>query len=112
VGWRTARLNLGAGSVTFVRNENAGPKEDERARAPVSSPGAITVDRAQLSKSAAGLVARRAAEMNGDEAAAVASLLDDAAVERRRSLLARFADQSPRLATDSVDLIREDRDSR
>jgi hypothetical protein len=110
VGWRTARLNLPKRVVTFIRNRSASPHAP--ATTPAAGSEAIMVEKESLSPVAITLLERHAAEAGTDLAAAAASLLNEAALDRRRRLLARFEEMSPVVAGDSTDLIREDRDAR
>jgi hypothetical protein len=101
-GWKTSRVNLGSEKLVFVRE----PAEAKTA----AEPGY----RRFLSPAALSLLEERA-EFLHDEAAAVAELLNAAAIDRRRRLIERFAAASPDLrgvARDSTADIREDRDGR
>jgi len=65
-----------------------------------------------LSPIALSLLKRRAAEHSCSLSDAVADLLREAAIERRRRLLDRFPLVGERASIDSAELIREDRDAR
>ncbi len=72
----------------------------------------IHVRRCALSPAAQRLLAEYSAEADHDEAAALARAVHEAAKARRAALVASASAQAPRVADDSVALIREDRDGR
>ncbi len=109
-GWRTQELNLAEERIAFVHSPLP-PRRPTLANAP-SSGRAIVLDRDSLSLSALSLVERHAAEHSRSLAEAIADLLSEAAVERKRRLLDRFPLTGERSSIDSVALIREDRDAR
>jgi hypothetical protein len=101
-GWKTERVDLAGERLVFVR--------DPGAAKPASEPSF----RRLLTPSATRLLEERA-EYHHDEDAAIAELLNAAALDRRRRLIERFAVASPDLRgaeQDSIALIREDRDGR
>jgi len=111
-GWRTRDLDLGNEHILFY--QNAGP-----ARQPPASGGAspeatsaIILPLGSLSPVAMSLVERHAAEHACSLSDAIADLLRDAAIERKRRLLDRFPLVGKRSSIDSAALIREDRDAR
>lgn len=108
VGWRTAKLNLAEESVTFRREQD----EPALAGSPDPKTGAIVIPRSALSPGTLRMIADYSEVLGVDEAAAIVRIVEDAALDRRRQLLARFAEMSPRIQGDSSELIREDRDAR
>jgi len=110
-GWRTARVDLGAERVTFVREAAAPSGVAERATPWLPQDDAVRIPLAALSKTALRLIDDAAEELDGDRARAVAAILDSYAVERRRQLLDSFSG-GPHRGFDSVAAIREDRDDR
>lgn len=109
-GWKTSALDLAGRRVTFLREAERGVAEGG---APFRHRGedlAVPLD--LLSPAAVQLIDRHAATAGVPREAAVALLLNDLAVERRRALLADLAQPLPAGATDSAALVREDRDGR
>jgi hypothetical protein len=100
-GWKTERVDLAGERLVFVRDA-APPK------APVGR-GFY-----QMLTPAASRLLEERAEYLHDEDAAIAELLNAAALDRRRRLVERFAAESPDLRGkgDTTTLIREDRDGR
>jgi hypothetical protein len=108
-GRHTSRVNIAAERVVFVRDE---VEPVTRAASPAGEPATITLQRESLSPVARRLLEDYAEEKNCDLGKAAAEILDSVALERRRLLVERFILASPRVAGDSTDLIREDRDAR
>ncbi|MDB5456266.1 MAG: hypothetical protein JWP92_1851 [Caulobacter sp.] len=114
-GWRTANVDLAAERVTFVKDAASGLAETPPARFQhrrADDGGTVVLDLGDLSAAARQLIDSHARRQGVGPAQAVAALLDETAIQRRQSMLDWFAQASPRLATDSVDLVREDRDAR
>jgi hypothetical protein len=105
-GWKTSRVDVPGEKVVFVR-----AKGEPASKAPIR-PGLFSVSPEQLSLAARKLLDDYAAESGGDTGVALARAVHEAAITRRRALIASFAAEAPRVSTDSVDLIREDRDAR
>ncbi len=106
-GWRTSRVDLGGQHVVFRKADSetfgvaeAGPTEG------------FFVPLAALRPATRRLLEDYCAEAGADAAQAAVAVLDAAALDRRRAILDRFARESPPMHSDSVDLIREDRDGR
>jgi hypothetical protein len=75
----------------------------------------LCVDAAILSPAASRLLRDYTGEMAGDEAAAVARAVHEAAIARRGRLIDHIVANAPRMPPDepdSVQLIREERDAR
>ena len=120
-GWRTRDVDIAGARVSF---ERTGRESDRSRPSPaelrgVSDAGAkylqddpIVVHRDKLRGGALRMLEDYREAQGGDLADAVAGLLNAMAVERRRQLLERFPLSETRSDTDSVDLIREDRDAR
>lgn len=102
---RKAKVDVRGGRVAFVRSEPA-PKE-----APVQGDD-IVVPQEALSWRADRLLRQTAAEKGLDLGAAAAALLDELSTERLRKKLDWFEGRSGGGGPSSVELIREDRDSR
>jgi len=112
-GWRTRDLDLGSERILFYRN--AGPAAappSTSAKPPSGSASSIVLARDALSPAALNLVERHAAEHDCSQSEAVADILSEAAIERKRRLLDRFPLVGERSLIDSATLIREDRDAR
>ncbi|HYD45969.1 MAG TPA: hypothetical protein VEA79_11960 [Phenylobacterium sp.] len=97
-GWSTSRVDLGSQRLVFVREGSDAPRRELRIS--LDALGART--RQMLEEQAT----------DGDLSAAAARLLDAEASRSKLRLLERFARKSPKLASDSTALIREDRDAR
>ncbi len=109
-GWKTSALDLAGHRVSFVREAVRGVAEGA---APFRHRGedlAVPLD--LLNPAAVQLIDRHAASAGVPRETAVALLLNDLAVERRRALLADLAQPLPAGATDAAVLVREDRDGR
>ena len=113
-GWRTARVDLGAERVVFVRAEGVSKPGRSGMSAGVGEGDAaiFIVRREALTPGAFRLVEDYAEELGVDLNQAAAFALNAAAADRRRKLVEEFSALSPRLAGDSTDLIREERDAR
>lgn len=108
-GWRATGVDLGRERVTFVRQHGAGRPTQPTAE---QAPGVITIKPAELSPLARDFLARKAGQMDGDYASAVRAILNDTPMQERKRILGWFAARSPKVAGDSADLIRADRDER
>ena len=114
-GWRTANLDLAREAVTFIKDAASGLAEEIapfRQRETERGAGQVILRLGDLSPMGQKLIQDHAEKHGGDLARAVVDVLNDAGYRRRRSLLDWFAQATPRLATNSVDLIREGRDER
>ena len=109
-GWKTARVDLGAERVTFVREPANAQGMQESAPSPWAD--AIPLPVASLSKAALRLIDDYAEEARCGRDEAVAAILDACALERRRQLLQSFATGRPPTGFDSTAAVREDRDGR
>jgi hypothetical protein len=111
-GWRTRGVDISRETLAFAR-ENAsahqpGVAETARAfKAPFSAAPLVG-----LSLMAERLLADYRAEAGGDESAAIARALHEAAVARRVRLIDAIMPTGRLGGVDSVELIREDRDAR
>jgi hypothetical protein len=111
-GWRTRGVDIARQTLAFAREngpaDRPGVAEAGRAfQAPF--PAAAQVG---LSLMAKRLLADYRAEAGGDEGAAIARALHEAAVARRVRLIDAITPTGSLGGVDSVDLIREDRDAR
>jgi hypothetical protein len=120
-GWRVTRPDRANKRVEFRRQAAEPPSMNGASTQPPStpSPGSnlvapaeIVVSRERLTPSALRLVEDAAEDSGGNLGAAVAELLNRAAMARRRQLLDWFAENAPRSGTSSAELIRADRDAR
>lgn len=106
-GFRTERLDLGGERVVFVRDIHTPPA--------VSNPKgeALVVELSAFSGAGMRLIDDYAEEHDCSRGEAIVSLLNAAGLERRKALLDWFSSRwTGKPGSDSVDLIREDRDSR
>ncbi len=120
-GWTTSALDLGGERVTFVRGRG-GSSSPGAPVPPDAAPGFSSVreadpavfvmNRDDLTPAARRLLQTYADEQGASLGQAAALALNEAARERKLRILEWFAERSPRLTSDSVDLIREDRDAR
>ena len=121
-GWRTSQVDIPGERVTFERTSASVGAPDGSAESPrrsaVEDAGAafrhesVVVDPSRLSARAMRALLDYLAESDGDTSLAISKALEDAALERRRKMIALFVAASPRVTDNSVDLIREDRDAR
>lgn len=112
-GFKTARLDLAAERVTFVREaglDAASGMAEPRSQS--FGHDIIRLSRSAMSKAARHLVDDYVEETGLSAEAAVAAMLDSFAIQRRRELLESFAHRGATGGGDSVGLIREDRDGR
>jgi hypothetical protein len=115
-GWKTARLNLANRRVTFVRDPGRPRFEQTAPKLPALETKGMPEDTITLPLSALSNVAKRmldreAEAAGGDRLEAVARLLHVGATARIMAEMDRYRVMS-KPGTDSVDLIREDRDAR
>ena len=96
-GWKTARLDMGDERVVFVQGA---PKSPAKA-SPVG-----------LTPMAAKFFERYQAENGLTKDEAISALINEAAIRKRRELLDWFAKNARPSTSDSVAMIREDRDGR
>lgn len=117
-GWRVTRPDLKNKRVEFRReandtgSQNGSSTETIPTAVRAEKVPEIVVSRHDLTPSAFRMVEDAAEESGEGLGAAVAELLNRAAMARRRQLLDWFAENAPRQGTSSVKLIREDRDAR
>jgi hypothetical protein len=118
-GWRTRDVDVAGGKVTFERSEPgtrmAGATPGVSGMAEGASPfvrGATVFETDRLPARAARVLADYLEEAQQDLLVAFTNALEDAAVTRRRRMIARFEAMSPLVDGDSTDLIREARDAR
>lgn len=118
-GWRTAEVDMAGEQVTFVRENGKrevapGPGIAEAGASYVAPPlsGPITLNPDVLSHSAKRLIEETARESDISTSEAIASLLDWVVLERRRKMIQEFRAQTGPVSGDSVQMIRELRDSR
>jgi hypothetical protein len=121
VGWRTARVDVANERVTFVRENEPRPAtgQPHEGLSGVADDGAtflvdnaIVIDAAALRGGALRLLEDYREAEGGTLADAIVALLNAMALERRRQLVDWFRTNSPKVAGDSTQLIREDRDAR
>jgi hypothetical protein len=120
-GWRTSRVDIGGERVTFVREtgqSSAYSENDMLQESGVADVGAafvadaIVIDPAALRGGAMRMLQDYRDAEGGSLSDAVVSLLNAMALERRRQLVEWFRANSPKVAGDSTQMIREDRDAR
>jgi hypothetical protein len=120
-GWRTKRVDVGAERVTFVREaERQGLAEGLDASPPGVADGgatfiaddAIVIDPAALRGGAMRMLEDYRDAEGGSLTDAVVGILNAMALERRRQLVDWFRANAPKVAGDSTQMIREDRDAR
>jgi hypothetical protein len=112
-GWRTSRVDLDREQVVFVRD--SAPVRTAVGRASgmeEGEPAVVVIRREALTPGAVRLIEDCAEELGAGWNEAVAFALNAAALDRRRKLIEEFAGLAPVQVSDSVDLIREDRDAR
>ena len=105
-GWRTSRVDVAGERVVFIRDADAASGVSE------GPPEGFFMPFEALQPVTRRLLEDYCEATGGDPQAAAVAILNAAALERRRTLLDRFAQASPRLPNDSAPLIREDRDGR
>ena len=110
-GWRVTRPDRDNKEIEFRRIDDA-PAPNNPARAGEAPPDGILVPNERLTPGALRLIEDAAEDSDGDLGRAVATLLNRAAMARRRQLLDWFAENTAANGTNSVKLIREDRDER
>lgn len=112
-GWKTEMLDLADERISFVKAPSGGFAE---------GPGAafdhqtswrdVKITIGGLSAPALRMIDNHVEDHGGDRASACVALLDMLATDRLKAMFDWFQQASPRSDIDSVDLIREDRDSR
>lgn len=112
-GWKTEMLDLAGERISFVKTPGGGFAE---------GPGAafdhqmswrdVVLTVRGLSPAALTMIDKHAEEHGGDRARACATLLNALAMDRRKAMFDGFRETILPSDLDSVDLIREDRDSR
>jgi hypothetical protein len=114
IGWKTRQVDLAGQRVVFVKEASGsvGASGERPIKANTSSSVEVVVRTDDLSSAARAFMDRYMTENDCTMAQAVADLLNQAALDRRRRLLDRFPLSGERSTLDSVDLIREDRDAR
>jgi hypothetical protein len=111
-GWKTARVDLAKERVIFVKEEPDGGGARSVIASGRSEAGQVVIQLTDLSGGARALLERHATELGCSLEQAIADLLAQAAIDRKRRLLERFPLSGQRSSLDSADLIREDRDAR
>jgi len=112
VGWQTSRVDRGNERLIFVRRKRAIDDAQEHAEPGVSEEAGFFVRFDGLTALARRLLEDYCEEAGTGPDKAAVDILNNAALERRRALVEKFARLSPRVSGDSTDLIREDRDGR
>ena len=113
-GWRTASLDLSGERVIFLRDRPPpSASSPPAALAPTTSKGGETIEVPidALTTSALKMVREKAGE-DGNLGAAVADLLRELVIARRKDLLDWFTQNASGPTSDSVELIREAREDR
>jgi hypothetical protein len=103
-GWKIDRVDPPAEQITLRRDERHGLAESARSFS-------FDSDASGLLPAARRMIEDYVEEKGVDRTEAVIALLNDAALDRRRRTIEWFAARSRPQVTDSVDLIREDRES-
>jgi hypothetical protein len=106
-GWKTSRVDLAKETVMFIRDvavDEAVAANGVRDREHVFHMSAFSPAVARLLHETAGV--------DGNLGDAAETLLRERVIERRRRLIEEFAARATGMTSDSVDLIREDRDER
>lgn len=112
VGWKTSQVDLAGQRVVFFRGRGERTSSrTEIAKLP-DAEDQLVLRPTALSLAAHALLRRHMDEHGCSREQAVSDLLHQAAIDRRRQLLARFPLDGEPSTIDSVDLIREDRDAR
>jgi hypothetical protein len=114
IGWKTRNVDLAHQRVVFVQDSSLTPPPTPQASlAPSNTRSeAVTFSMGSLAPAAEALVRRHMTKHGVSTEIAIADLLHEMAIDRRRKLLERFPIEGPRSNIDSVELIREDRDAR
>ena len=110
-GWRTCGVDLAGERVVF-RKAPSETSSETYGVSEASPADGFFVPMAALKPATRRLLEDYCSQAGADPGQAAVAILDAAALERRRALLDRFARESPRTRSDSVELIREDRDDR
>lgn len=113
-GWQAWRVNLKGETVLFRKKQPPVRSVSSAARPDVLAKR-MCVETALLSPAAARLLRDYRDDVAGDEGAALARAVHEAAVARRGRLVRQWAASAPRVPPgepDSAALIREDRDAR
>ena len=109
-GWQAWKVNLAGKEILFSRKQS---DQENRVSASVApSIDDLYIDLRDLSVPAAKLLRDYISECEGDSSAAIRRALHEAAMARRGRLIDRIRANAPNVGSDSVDLIREDRDAR
>jgi len=120
-GWRACQVDVSGEQVSFERERSRVRVREAAGRAAegVADEGAafrrddaIVIDSAALRSGALRMLEDYAEATGCDLSTAVAHILNDMALERRRRLVDWFRTNAPRVPGDSTDLIREERDAR
>ena len=112
-GWQTSQVDVERESLVFTRADFTYPAPSSaRLKVEEGDPAVIVIRRQDLTPGALRLLQDCAEELGGalDQAAVLA--LNAAAMDRRRRLVEEFRALAGPQSTDSVDLVREDRDAR
>lgn len=107
-GWKTEAVDLGGERLVFVR-------EAPREISPFRLPGrgeTLTVPLEGLTGAGLHLVDDYVKQNSVTRAEAVVAIVNAIGRDRRRDFLESFRSRSPKMTSNSVDLIREDRDAR
>jgi hypothetical protein len=114
-GWQAWEVDMKAERVLFRRAGAARTPQTPPARAAADRSTLICIDTASLSPGGQRLLRDYREALGGDGSAALAKAVHEAAIARRGRLLDGIIADAPRMppgATDSVDLVRQDRDAR
>jgi hypothetical protein len=112
-GWKTETLDLAGERVSFAKASSGGFAESPGAAFDHQTSWRDTVVTVRgLSSAALTMIDNYVKKHGGDRASACATLLDQLAIDRLEAMFNWFQQNMPRSDLDSVDLIREDRDSR
>jgi hypothetical protein len=106
-GWKTSRVDLTKETVMFIRDV----KVDEAVAADGVRDREHVFHMSTFSPAVARLL-HETAGVEGDLGAAAETLLRERVIARRKALINWFAENAIVTTSDSVDLIREDRDGR
>jgi hypothetical protein len=108
-GFRTARVDIGDERLVFVRDRPPAPAG--HGVPGMAEEDGVFVSFERLTPAARRLLDDYRREIGGTADEAVARILHDAALERRRALIDKYARLSPSVPGDSTDLIRDERDA-
>lgn len=108
-GFRTSRVDLSSERLVFVRDRPPAP--GPYGAHGVAEEDGVFISFERLTPAARRLLDDYRREAGGSPDEAVARILHEAALERRRALIDKYVRLSPAIPGDSADLIRDERDA-